>query len=79
MKEQKKFKRLTALKNSKDFDLLRNLGVDVFALEDRIQQVPDIDTAKIVGLHNRIAAGEYKINLKRLVDKLFILESDLEL
>ena len=76
MKEEK---RLTALKNSEDSDILRALGVDLFALENRMQQLPDIDTAKIVGLHNRIAAGEYAIKLKRLADKLLILESDLEL
>ena len=79
MEEQKKFNKLTALKHNEDSDLLRTLGVDVFALENRIQQVPDIDTAKIVALHNRIVAGEYAIKLKRLADKLLILESELEL
>ena len=52
--------------------------IDVNALESRINQLPDIDAARVVELHNRIMAGEYEFNSKSLADKLIGLESILD-
>jgi anti-sigma28 factor (negative regulator of flagellin synthesis) len=52
--------------------------IDVNALESRINQLPDIDAARIVELHNRIMACEYEFNSQSLADKLIGLESILD-
>ena len=52
--------------------------IDVNALESRINQLPDIDAARVVELHNRIMTGEYEFNSKSLADKLIGLESILD-
>ena len=52
--------------------------IDINALESRINQLPDIDAARVVELHNRIMAGEYEFNSKSLADKLIGLESILD-
>ena len=46
-------------------------------LREAINQVPDIQATRVVQLHQRIMASEYKIDLDRLTDKLLALESDL--
>lgn len=50
---------------------------DLKKLKARISQLPEIDAAKIVELHDRIIKGEYKINSQSLADKLQKFESDL--
>lgn len=52
-------------------------AVDLSALEAAIAQLPEIDAARVVDLHNRIIAGEYKIESDRLAGKLIDLESSL--
>jgi len=52
--------------------------IDVNALESRINQLPDIDAARIVELHNRIMDCEYEFNSQSLADKLIGLESILD-
>ena len=52
--------------------------IDVNALESRINQLPDIDAARVVELHNRIMACEYEFNSQSLADKLIGLESILD-
>ena len=54
----------------KDLELLARL-------REQIEQLPDIDAAKIVQLHDKILRGEYQINSKSLADKLSDFESDL--
>lgn len=54
----------------KDLELLAKL-------REQIEQLPDIDAAKIVQLHERIMRGEYQVNSKSLADKLSDFESDL--
>ena len=54
----------------KDLELLARL-------REQIEQLPDIDAAKIVQLHEQILRGEYRINSKSLADKLSDFESDL--
>ena len=53
-------------------------AVDLVALETTIKQLPEIDAARVVDLHNRIIAGEYKIDADRLADKLLNLEASFE-
>ena len=54
----------------KDLELLARL-------REQIKQLPDIDAAKIVQLHERIMRGEYQVNSKSLAGKLRDFESDL--
>ncbi|MBT8147395.1 MAG: flagellar biosynthesis anti-sigma factor FlgM [Gammaproteobacteria bacterium] len=54
----------------KDLELLARL-------REQIEQLPDIDAAKIVQLHDKILSGEYQINSTSLADKLSDFESDL--
>jgi len=54
----------------KDLELLARL-------REQIDQLPDIDAAKIVQLHERIMRGEYQVNSKSLAGKLSDFESDL--
>lgn len=53
------------------------LAVEIEKLKGLLDQMPEIDTAKIVDLHNRIASGEYKIDSKTLAEKLRKFESEL--
>ena len=48
------------------------------ALEQRIKQLPEVDTARVVELHTRIMAGEYEVDSARLAGKLLDLESGFE-
>jgi len=46
-------------------------------LQTRISQLPEIDAAKIVDLHDRIISGEYKVDSKSLAEKLRKFEADI--
>ncbi|MBL4820631.1 MAG: flagellar biosynthesis anti-sigma factor FlgM [Gammaproteobacteria bacterium] len=46
-------------------------------LTARISQLPEIDAARIVELHDRISRGEYKINSESLAKKILQLEADI--
>jgi negative regulator of flagellin synthesis FlgM len=63
---------------TRDTVALSTEAVDINALESRIKQLPDIDTARVVELHNRIMAGEYEIDSERLAGKILDLESTLD-
>ena len=43
---------------------------DLAGLQSRISQLPDIDAARIVEIHDRIVSGEYKVDSKSLAEKL---------
>ena len=62
-----------------DTGALSNQSVDMHALEQRIKQLPEVDTARVVELHSRIMAGEYAVDSERLAGKLLDLESGFEL
>lgn len=47
-------------------------------LRRQIDQVPDIDAARIVELHDRIMRGEYRIDSQKLADNLADFEADLD-
>jgi len=68
----------TPASTSTDTVALSTQAIDISALEARIQQLPDIDAARVVELHNRIMAGEYEIDSERLAGKILDLESSLE-
>lgn len=53
-------------------------SIDMGELETAIQESPTINTSKIVDIHNRIIAGEYKIDAQRLAEKVIELESILD-
>ena len=61
--------------SSKDTVVLNSPAIDMDALESRIKQLPNIDAARVVELHNRIIANEYEIDSKRLAGKIIDLES----
>ena len=72
--------KLRSMKNnrstsSKDAVALNSHAIDMGALESRIKQLPNIDAARVVELHNRIIANEYEIDSKRLAGKIIDLES----
>ena len=46
-------------------------------LQTRISQLPEIDAAKIVDLHDRIISGEYQVDSKSLAKKLRKFEADI--
>ena len=51
--------------------------VDLSALENTIKQLPDVDTSRVVSLHERLETGEYCIDYEELVQKLLTLEEQL--
>tara|TARA_A200000113_G_scaffold111128_1_gene99795 strand:+ start:174 stop:500 length:327 start_codon:yes stop_codon:yes gene_type:complete len=61
-----------------DTKAFSNQSVDINALEQRIKQLPEVDTARVVELHSRIMAGEYAVDSERLAGKLLDLESGFE-
>jgi flagellar biosynthesis anti-sigma factor FlgM len=52
-------------------------AIDLATLERKINLLPEIDTAKVVDIHNRIMTGEYEIDANRLANKLQDFESSL--
>lgn len=54
---------------------LSSQAIDMSALESRIKQLPDLDAARVVELHNRIVAGEYKVDSASIAEKMLALES----
>ena len=46
-------------------------------LEQEMLQFPEINTSKIVGLHQRIESGDYKIDSDSIAEKLTRLEAEL--
>ncbi|MEZ5491738.1 MAG: flagellar biosynthesis anti-sigma factor FlgM [Gammaproteobacteria bacterium] len=69
-------KQPTAPDSLHDEELQKDLEL-LAKMRERIDQLPDIDTARIVQLHERIIRGEYNIDTKSLAKKLGQFESDL--
>jgi len=57
---------------------LSSQAVDMSALESRIKNLPDIDAARVVELHNRITSGDYTIDSESIAGKILSLESSIE-
>lgn len=58
--------------------MLRDGNVDLAELKEKIDQLPDINAARVVKLHDRITAGEYEIDIPALVDKMLNFERSLK-
>lgn len=50
---------------------------EIANLKQRIAQLPDIDAARIVELHDRIKTGDYEVDPGVVADKIQQFESDL--
>ena len=48
------------------------------ALEEHIEQLPDMNATRVVQLHQRIQSGDYQIDVDRLAEKLLQLEQELD-
>jgi hypothetical protein len=57
-----------------DFAASLSPTVDLSALENNIKQLPAMDMARVVNLHDRLEASEYRIDYDELVQKLLDLE-----
>jgi anti-sigma28 factor (negative regulator of flagellin synthesis) len=64
--------------NAADFAASLSQTVDLSALENSIKQLPDMDMARVVNLHDRLEAGEYRIDYDELVQKLLDLEKQMK-
>lgn len=52
--------------------------IDLNELRAAIDELPELNTTKVVALHRRIVNGDYKIDSERLAGKLIELESSLD-
>jgi anti-sigma28 factor (negative regulator of flagellin synthesis) len=52
--------------------------IDFDELRAAIDELPELNSTKIVALHRRIVNGDYKIDSERLASKLIELESSLD-
>ncbi|MFM1895938.1 MAG: Anti-sigma-28 factor, FlgM [Pseudomonadota bacterium] len=50
---------------------------DMAALKERINQIPEVDTAHVVAVHTRISQGDYQVSAKRLADRILKFEAGL--
>ena len=75
MKEKKQINKTIRLDDRRNQELSKWLKANTVELENKINQLPDIDAAKLVRLHNLIVAGDFKVNFERLADKLLAFET----
>ena len=77
MKEKKEINKTIRLDDRRNQELSKWLKANTAELENKINQLPDIDAAKLVRLHNLIVAGDFQANFERLADKLLALETEI--
>jgi len=77
MKEKKEINKTIRLDDRRNQELSKWLKANAAELENKINQLPDIDAAKLVRLHNLIVAGDFQLNFERLADKLLALETEI--
>ena len=53
-------------------------AIDSRYIDEHIGQLPEIDAARVVRLHNEIMANEYKFDSRQIAMKLIELESALD-
>ena len=58
---------------------LSSPALDLQMLKSAIEQLPEINAARVVDLHHRIIANEYKVDARRLAKKILALEKSLDL
>ena len=47
------------------------------ALQQAVNEVPDVDTNRVAAVQQAIGSGQYKINAAKIADRMIQLESDL--
>jgi anti-sigma28 factor (negative regulator of flagellin synthesis) len=75
MKEKKEINKTIRLDDRRNQELSKWLKDNTAELESKINQLPDIDAAKLVRLHNLIVADGFQVNFERLADKLLDFET----
>ena len=63
---------------SSDPDVIQYLKANVDRIKNASGELSALNTSKIVGIHNRITAREYKIDTEKLATKLLSLEAKIE-
>ena len=58
---------------------LSSPALDLQMLKSAIEQLPEINAARVVDLHHRIIASEYKVDARRLAKKMLALEKSLDI
>ncbi len=58
---------------------LSSPALDLQMLKTAIEQLPEISAARVVDLHHRIIADEYKIDARQLAKKMLDLEKSLDM
>ena len=58
---------------------LSSPALDLQMLKTAIEQLPEINAARVVDLHHRIIASEYKIDARQLAKKMLALEKSLDM
>ena len=58
---------------------LSSPALDLQMLKTAIEQLPEINAARVVDLHHRIIAREYKVDAKQLAKKMLALEKSLDM
>lgn len=59
-------------------ELLAAEGINVADVIHELQQLSPVNASRVVKLHDRIEAGEYKLDSKRIAEKLMKFEKSLE-
>ena len=63
---------------SSDPDVIQYLEANADRIKNASGELSALNTSKIVGIHNRITAREYKIDTEKLATKLLSLEAKIE-
>lgn len=69
--------RQSASGNSTDTVNISASATDLQAMEARLAELPEVDSARVSELRNQIANGEYNIDSQRVADRILAFESDL--
>tara|TARA_R110002072_G_scaffold278758_1_gene440606 strand:- start:3945 stop:4274 length:330 start_codon:yes stop_codon:yes gene_type:complete len=56
---------------------ISNRATDLQALESSIRDLPEVNSARVTELRDKINAGEYQIDSRRLADKILAFEKNL--
>jgi flagellar biosynthesis anti-sigma factor FlgM len=57
---------------------LSSPALDLQIMKSAIEQLPEIDAARVVDLHHRIIASEYKVDPRQLAKKMLALEKSFD-
>ena len=57
---------------------LSSPALDLQIMKSAIEQLPEIDAARVVDLHHRIIASKYKVDPRQLAKKMLALEKSFD-